>query len=56
VKGTIRRIDADDACFAPVDDAIASQQQAVADRFHRVGLIPKPIVVRDIVWTWKPAA
>ena len=25
-------------------------QQAVADRFHRLGLIPKQITVRDIVW------
>jgi sulfonate transport system substrate-binding protein len=31
------------------DDIIATQQ-AVADRFHRLGLIPKPIVVREAVW------
>lgn len=42
--------------FTPIDDVIAKQQQAVADRFFRVGLIPKPVNVRDIVWTWKPAA
>jgi len=27
-----------------------STQQAVADRFYKLGLIPKPIVVRDAVW------
>lgn len=39
---------------SPVTDAIASEQQAVADRFQRLALIPAPIVVRDIVWTWTP--
>jgi len=34
---------------------VISQQQAVADRFQRAGLIPAPIVVRDIVWPWKSA-
>jgi sulfonate transport system substrate-binding protein len=33
-----------------VTDEIVTTQQAVADRFHRLGLIPKPIAVRDIVW------
>jgi sulfonate transport system substrate-binding protein len=31
-------------------DDIAATQQAVADRFHRLGLIPRPIVVRDAFW------
>ena len=34
----------------PVTDEIVTTQQAVADRFHRLGLIPQPITVRDIVW------
>lgn len=42
--------------FAPLNDKIIAEQQAVADRFHRIGLIPKPIKVSDIVWTWKPAS
>ena len=29
-------------------EEIIGTQQAVADRFHRLGLIPKPIVIRDI--------
>jgi sulfonate transport system substrate-binding protein len=33
-----------------VTDEMVTTQQAVADRFHKLGLIPKPITVRDIVW------
>ena len=36
--------------IGPVTDEIVTTQQVVADRFHRLGLIPKPITVRDIVW------
>jgi sulfonate transport system substrate-binding protein len=39
----------------PVTDDIVNTQQGVADRFHKLGLIPKPIVIRDIVWR-NPAA
>ncbi|WP_061027451.1 aliphatic sulfonate ABC transporter substrate-binding protein [Bradyrhizobium sp. CCH5-F6] len=39
----------------PVTDDIVATQQGVADRFHRLGLIPKSIVIRDIVWR-NPAA
>lgn len=40
------------ASFAigPVTEGIIETQQGVADRFHRLGLIPKPLAVRDIVW------
>ncbi len=34
-----------------IDDGIVTTQQAVADRFHKLGLIPKRVVVRDAVWT-----
>jgi sulfonate transport system substrate-binding protein len=34
----------------PLSAAIIAQQQRVADRFHRLGLIPRPVTVRDIVW------
>ncbi|UYO41930.1 sulfonate ABC transporter substrate-binding protein [Rhodopseudomonas palustris] len=34
----------------PVTDEIVSTQQDVADRFNQLGLIPRPIVVRDAVW------
>lgn len=32
-------------------DEIVATQQAVADRFYRLGLIPRSVVVRDAVWT-----
>jgi len=48
----IQTVAANRASFTigPVTDDIIATQQAVADRFHRLGLIPKPIVIRDIVW------
>ena len=42
--------------FGPLSETVIAQQQAVADRFHKLGLIPAPIRVRDIVWTGKAAA
>ena len=41
---------------SPVSPAVVAEQQRIADRFHRLGLIPKPITVKDIVWTWTPAS
>jgi sulfonate transport system substrate-binding protein len=40
----------------PVDVEVIQSQQAVADRFARLGLIPKPINVSDIVWKWTPGS
>ncbi len=40
--------------FSPVSEAVVSEQQAVADRFYKLGLIPNPISVHTIVWTWVP--
>jgi sulfonate transport system substrate-binding protein len=34
----------------PITDDIVATQQGVADRFFKLGLIPKPVVVRDAVW------
>lgn len=34
----------------PLTPAITADQQRVADAFHRLGLIPKPVRVADIVW------
>ena len=39
--------------FGPLNDDVLTQQQGVADRFQRLGLIPTPIRVREIVWPWK---
>ncbi|HEX3347745.1 MAG TPA: aliphatic sulfonate ABC transporter substrate-binding protein [Acetobacteraceae bacterium] len=45
-----------DFMFSPMTPPIITQQQAVADRFRRLGLIPSPVRVSDIVWTWTPSA
>jgi len=34
----------------PVDDEVLKSQQQIADTFFRLGLIPKPIAVRDAAW------
>lgn len=51
----IQTLAADRASFliGPVTDDIIETQQGVADRFHKLGLIPRAIVIRDAVW--KPA-
>jgi sulfonate transport system substrate-binding protein len=41
---------------APLNDEIVRQQQAVADRFFEIGLIPKKVAVADIVWKWTPGS
>ena len=48
-----KSVDRAEFSFAALDDAVIAEQQAVADRFHRLGLIPAPIRVRDAVWTAK---
>jgi sulfonate transport system substrate-binding protein len=40
----------------PVEADVIRIQQSVADRFARLGLIPKPVRVADIVWTWTPGS
>ena len=51
-----RAVDRAEFSFGPMTDTVIAQQQAVADRFQRLGLIPAPIEVRDIVWFWKQNA
>jgi sulfonate transport system substrate-binding protein len=48
----IQTVAANRSSFAvgPVTEDIIATQQAVADRFFKLGLIPKPVVVRDAVW------
>jgi sulfonate transport system substrate-binding protein len=48
----IQTVAANRATFAigPVTDEVIETQQRVADGFHKLGLIPRPIKVRDIVW------
>jgi sulfonate transport system substrate-binding protein len=40
----------------PVTDKVIATQQAMADRFFELGLIPKPVNVKAIVWTWTPGS
>jgi sulfonate transport system substrate-binding protein len=48
----IQTIAANRAAFriGPVTDDIVATQQGVADRFFKLGLIPREIAIRDIVW------
>jgi aliphatic sulfonates family ABC transporter substrate-binding protein len=48
-----RSVERAEFTFGPLNDDVLAQQQAVADRFQKLGLIPAPIHVRDIVWPWK---
>jgi sulfonate transport system substrate-binding protein len=48
-----RSIDRAEFTFGPLNDDVLAQQQAVADRFQKLGLIPAPIRIQDIVWPWK---
>ena len=51
LEATRRAVDRTDFVIEPVSAAVAAEQQRIADRFHALGLIPKPIDVRAIVWT-----
>lgn len=44
-------INRSDLVAGPVTPAIVVQLQETADAFLKVGFIPKPIVVRDVVWS-----
>ena len=48
----IQTVAANRSSFAvgPITEDIIATQQGVADRFFKLGLIPKPIAIRDIVW------
>ncbi|SFH81494.1 aliphatic sulfonate ABC transporter substrate-binding protein [Bradyrhizobium sp. Gha] len=41
---------------APLDAEVIKTQQAIADRFAKLGLIPKPVNVSDIAWKWTPGS
>jgi sulfonate transport system substrate-binding protein len=51
-----RTVSRTDFTFTPMTPPVITQQQAVADRFHRLGLIPAPVRVSDIVWNWTPSS
>jgi aliphatic sulfonates family ABC transporter substrate-binding protein len=49
-------VDRAEYTFGPLTEEVLKQQQDVADRFARLGLIPKPISVREIVWNGNKGA
>ena len=56
IEAVRRAVDRSAFRVAPIDDAVIRTQQAVADRFAKLGLIPKPVNVADIVWRWTPGS
>jgi sulfonate transport system substrate-binding protein len=56
IEAIRRFVDRSNYQVIPVDDVVIRSQQAVADRFARIGLIPKPVNVADIVWKWTPGS
>ena len=51
-----KAVDRTEFVIHPLRDPVIAEQQRIADRFLALGLIPKPITVKDIVWSWKPAS
>jgi len=56
IEAIRRFVDRSNYRVVPVDGEVIQSQQAVADRFARLGLIPKPINVAEIVWKWTPGS
>jgi sulfonate transport system substrate-binding protein len=56
IEAIRRFVDRSNYRVVPVNGEVIESQQAVADRFARLGLIPKPINVADIVWKWTPGS
>ena len=48
-----RAVERSQYAVTPISDKIIATQQQTADRFFKLGLIPKPVQVKDIVWEWK---
>jgi aliphatic sulfonates family ABC transporter substrate-binding protein len=49
-----RAVERTEFTFSPITDKIATEQQAVADRYFNIGLLPKRLDIRVIVWRWEP--
>ncbi|MBN8871558.1 MAG: aliphatic sulfonate ABC transporter substrate-binding protein [Rhodospirillales bacterium] len=49
-----RAVDRSRFVIGPLTPEIIAEQQAIADRFHRIGLIPAPVRIEDAVW--RPSA
>ena len=49
LAATRRTVDRIRYVIAPMDETVTAEQQRIADRFHGLGIIPRPIRVADIV-------
>jgi sulfonate transport system substrate-binding protein len=56
IEAIRRFVDRSNYRVVPVDDDVIDSQQVVADRFSRLGLIPKPVKISEIVWKWTPGS
>jgi sulfonate transport system substrate-binding protein len=56
IEALTRAVDRSQFLVTPVTDQIVATQQATADRFLKLGLIPRPINVKEIVWSWTPGS
>jgi sulfonate transport system substrate-binding protein len=56
IEAIRRFVDRSNYRVVPVDEEVVRSQQVVADRFARLGLIPKPVNVSDIAWKWTPGS
>jgi sulfonate transport system substrate-binding protein len=51
-----RAVNRSEFLVTPITDKVIAAQQATADRFLKLGLIPKAINVKEIVWNWTPGS
>jgi sulfonate transport system substrate-binding protein len=56
IEAVRRFVDRSNFRVVPLDAEVIASQQAVADRFAKLGLIPKPVSVTDIVWRRTPGS
>lgn len=56
IEAVRRFVDRSTYRIVPLDDDVIRSQQAIADRFTRLSLIPKPVNVSEIVWRWTPGS
>lgn len=53
---TVRAVNRSQYGVTPITDRIVATQQETADRFFKLGLIPKAVNVKEIVWKWTPGS
>lgn len=56
IEAVRRFVDRSNFSVVPIDGEVIRSQQAVADRFASLSLIPKPVDVSDIIWKWNPGS